>query len=96
MGAKVVHDGRVLHRDEVIVGLAGKLGMRNSEGGTDNGCPAGGSSELRPASSEFRLAVVEVCVHSQKFTKLANCFNVTNNAKGTNTNRLVVLRKLLA
>lgn len=37
--------------------------------------------------------VEEVLIHQQRFTKLANCFNVTNNEKGTNTNRLVVLRK---
>jgi hypothetical protein len=37
--------------------------------------------------------VQEVLINRQHFTKLANCFNVTNNEKGTNTNRLVVLRK---
>jgi hypothetical protein len=37
--------------------------------------------------------VLEVLINRQRFTKLANCFNVTNNEKGTNTNRLVVLRK---
>jgi DNA modification methylase len=35
--------------------------------------------------------VEEVLINEQRFTKLANCFNVTNNEKGTNTNRLVVL-----
>jgi hypothetical protein len=38
-----------------------------------------------------RLAVDEVLINKQSFTKLANCFNVTNNRKGTNTNRLVVM-----
>jgi hypothetical protein len=37
--------------------------------------------------------VQEVLINRQRFTKLANCFNVKNNEKGTNTNRLVVLRK---
>jgi hypothetical protein len=37
--------------------------------------------------------VLAVLINRQRFTKLANCFNVTNNEKGTNTNRLVVLRK---
>jgi hypothetical protein len=37
--------------------------------------------------------VQEVLINQQRFTKPANCFNVTNNEKGTNTNRLVVLRK---
>jgi hypothetical protein len=39
-----------------------------------------------------RLIVEEVLVNQQNFTKLANCFNVDNNLKGTNTNRLVVIK----
>jgi hypothetical protein len=37
-----------------------------------------------------RLAVV---VNQQEFTKTANCWGVTNGAKGTNSNRIVVLRR---
>ena len=96
---EVEHEGRVVHLDEVIVELAAgglheearrdtkkKRGMRNAEPGIQ--------SEIRTPKFEMHLAVVEVLIHSQKFTKLANCFNVTNNAKGTNTNRLVVLRRV--
>jgi DNA modification methylase len=32
-------------------------------------------------------------INSQKFTKLSNCWNVSNNEKGTNSNRCVVLIK---
>lgn len=39
-----------------------------------------------------RLVVDEILVNKQEFTKLANCFNVDNNQKGTNTNRLVVMK----
>jgi hypothetical protein len=39
------------------------------------------------------LSVKEVLINRQRFTKLANCFNVDNMQKGTNTNRLVVLEK---
>jgi len=39
----------------------------------------------------FRVEAVLVQV--QSFTKLAHCFRVENNRKGTNTNRCVVLRK---
>ncbi len=39
-----------------------------------------------------RFVVEEVLINQQKFTKLANCFKVDNNSKGTNTNRLVVLK----
>jgi hypothetical protein len=34
-----------------------------------------------------------VMVNQQQFTKTANCWGVGNNAKGTNTNRIVVLRR---
>lgn len=37
-----------------------------------------------------RLAVM---VNQQEFTKTANCWGVSNNASGTNTNRIVVLRR---
>jgi len=39
------------------------------------------------------LRVEAVLVQVQSFTKLAHCFRVENNRKGTNTNRCVVLRK---
>lgn len=34
-----------------------------------------------------------VMVNQQRFTKTANCWGIRNNAKGTNTNRIVVLRR---
>jgi hypothetical protein len=34
-----------------------------------------------------------VMVNQQEFTKTANCWGVRNNAKGTNSNRIVVLRR---
>jgi hypothetical protein len=36
-----------------------------------------------------------VMVNRQEFTKTANCWGVQNNAGGTNTNRIVVLRRVL-
>ena len=36
-----------------------------------------------------------VVVNTQSFTKTANCWGVTNNQKGTNSNRIVVLEKQL-
>ena len=36
---------------------------------------------------------VLVLINDQEFTKTANCWGVSNNSKGTNTNRVVVLRK---
>jgi hypothetical protein len=34
-----------------------------------------------------------VLVNEQRFTKTSNCWGVSNNAKGTNTNRVVVLQR---
>jgi len=34
-----------------------------------------------------------ILINDQKFTKTANCWGVDNNFKGTNTNRIVLLRK---
>ena len=34
-----------------------------------------------------------VMVNQQEFTKTANCWGISNNAKGTNTNRIVVLQR---
>lgn len=47
---------------------------------------------LKLSSPNKRFVIEEVLVNKQNFTKLSNCFNVDNNRKGTNTNRLVVLR----
>ena len=38
-----------------------------------------------------RLAVL---VNRQDFTKTAHCWGVSNNAAGTNTNRIVLLRRV--
>jgi methylase of polypeptide subunit release factors len=42
----------------------------------------------RPAG----LDVECVMINSQVFTKTANCWGVDNNSKGTNSNRIVILR----
>ncbi len=39
------------------------------------------------------LVADEVFINTQKFTKLANCWDVKNNEKGTNTNRCLVVRR---
>lgn len=46
-----------------------------------------------PAGIEAGLDPVLVLVNAQQFTKTANCWGVTNNSKGTNTNRIVLFRK---
>jgi DNA modification methylase len=44
------------------------------------------------AAQKTTLEWIKTYIHSQKFTKLSNCWNVSNNELGTNTNRCVVFR----
>ena len=46
-----------------------------------------------PCGLEAGLQPVLVVINDQKFTKTANCWGVENNSKGTNTNRIVLLKK---
>lgn len=46
-----------------------------------------------PAAAAAGFTPVLVLVNAQQFTKTANCWGVSNNAKGTNTNRVVLLRR---
>lgn len=46
-----------------------------------------------PAAMEAGFEPGLVLINAQVFTKTANCWGVTNNAKGTNTNRIVLLRR---
>jgi hypothetical protein len=46
-----------------------------------------------PCGVEAGLEPVLVLINDQEFTKTANCWGVDNNAKGTNTNRIVLFRK---
>jgi hypothetical protein len=57
----------------------------------------GGSMKLEeavlPCGVAAGLEPVLVLINDQEFTKTANCWGVDNNAKGTNTNRIVLFRK---
>lgn len=46
-----------------------------------------------PAAMHAGFEPQLVLVNAQQFTKTANCWGVANNQKGTNTNRIVLLRK---
>ena len=46
-----------------------------------------------PCGTSVGLEPVAVVINSQMFTKTANCWGVSNNRKGTNTNRIVLFRK---
>jgi hypothetical protein len=57
----------------------------------------GGSIRLEEAVVPVAIAAgfepLAVMLHTQKFTKTANCWGVGNNSLGTNTNRIVVLQR---
>ena len=46
-----------------------------------------------PAAKAAKLTPVLVLINSQEFTKTSNCWGVTNQIAGTNTNRVILLRK---
>ena len=46
-----------------------------------------------PCGESVGLEPLAVVVNSQVFTKTSNCWGVSNNRKGTNTNRIVIFRK---
>ena len=46
-----------------------------------------------PAAMQAGLEPVFVLINDQSFTKTANLWGVANNRVGTNTNRVVLLRK---
>ena len=46
-----------------------------------------------PCGKSAGLDPIAIVINSQTFTKTANCWGVSNNRKGTNSNRVVVFRK---
>ena len=46
-----------------------------------------------PCGESVGLEPLAVVVNSQVFTKTSNCWGVSNNRKGTNSNRIVIFRK---
>ncbi|MFO1076415.1 MAG: DNA methyltransferase [Planctomycetota bacterium] len=46
-----------------------------------------------PAAAAAGFAPELVMVNAQEFTKTANCWGIDNNKRGTNTNRIVLLRR---
>jgi hypothetical protein len=46
-----------------------------------------------PAAKAAKLIPVLVLINSQEFTKTSNCWGITNQIAGTNTNRVILLQK---
>ncbi|MBK8980419.1 MAG: site-specific DNA-methyltransferase [Planctomycetes bacterium] len=57
----------------------------------------GGATRLEEhvidSARDAGLVPLLVLIQEQRFTKTANCWGIDNNARGTNTNRVVVLRR---
>mgnify|MGYP001099177885 CR=1 FL=1 len=45
------------------------------------------------AARGLPLAPIGVMINQQEFTKTSNCWGVSNNSSGTNSNRIIILRK---
>ena len=46
-----------------------------------------------PVAKQAGFVPELVMINAQNFTKTANCWGIDNNKSGTNTNRIVVLRR---
>jgi hypothetical protein len=46
-----------------------------------------------PAAVASGLQPIALLINDQEFTKTSNCWGVDNNAKGTNTHRIVIFEK---
>jgi hypothetical protein len=46
-----------------------------------------------PAAKAAKLEPILVLINTQEFTKTSNCWGVTNQVAGTNTNRVILLQK---
>jgi hypothetical protein len=94
-----------MHRDPdewtaFIHRVLAELGRVTREGGHiafEVGEVRGGALQLENlvlrAAEGLPLTPLGVVVNVQDFTKTANCWGVANNSKGTNTNRIVLLRR---
>lgn len=51
---------------------------------------------VAPLGIEAGLECRGIMVNDQHFTKTANCWGISNNARGTNTNRIVLFQKTLS
>ena len=49
---------------------------------------------ITPLGRDAGLHTEEIVLNEQNFTKTAHCWGVTNNTRGTNTNRVVIFRKV--
>ena len=48
---------------------------------------------IAKASLDAGLTPEELIINTQEFTKTANCWGISNNSKGTNSNRIVILKR---
>ena len=63
------------------------------EVGEVRGCSVYLEENVVSAAEGLPLETLGILIHQQKFTKTANCWGVSNNKKGTNSNRIVLFRR---
>lgn len=100
-GVKIAMHRRPEDWTAFVAGVFAELGRVVRPGGHvafEVGEVRGGKIELEAlvlqAMAGLPFAALGVMVNTQAFTKTANCWGVSNNAKGTNSNRIVLARRL--
>ena len=48
---------------------------------------------VTPIAEKNGFKIIEIMINSQNFTKTSNIWGVSNNKRGTNTNRIVLMKK---
>ena len=46
-----------------------------------------------PIAEKNGFKIIEIMINTQNFTKTSNIWGVSNNKRGTNTNRIVLMKK---
>jgi len=100
IGSRIAKHGRLEDWCAFLAGAFAELHRVTRPGGWvvfEVGEVRGGALRLEepvlPVACGAGFVPAAVVVHAQDFTKTANCWGVSNNRKGTNTQRLVLLRK---
>ena len=75
---------RVLKKNGIIAFEVGEI--RNGKIRLDE--------SIVPLGIDIGLECVSIIINSQNFTKTSNLWGVSNNKAGTNSNRIVVFKKL--
>ena len=81
--------------DSVMVGTVGPPGRRSFllQAVRDGRALTVSLEKEQAAAMAAGLEPVLIMINAQEFTKTSNCWGINNQKNGTNTNRIVLLRK---